>query len=86
MSRCSLLTGEGVLQGPKLPRLTSLDLSRCHALTDAGLRGLVTRLPTLRKINLSYCTELTDCSLATLSKLTELREMNLTQCKKLLDN
>ncbi|KAI9737716.1 MAG: hypothetical protein M1818_005720 [Claussenomyces sp. TS43310] len=53
-----------------------LDLSRCHLLTERGLKALAHNVPNLQGLQLSGCTELTDAALegllATTPRLTHL--------------
>ncbi len=57
-------------------QLRHLDLSRCHRLTDAGLRKLAHHVPHLEGLQLGGCVELTDDALLdllpTVPKLTHL--------------
>ncbi len=60
-------------------RITSINLSKCKKITDAGLAHLVT-LTRLSSLNLRGCYNITDAGLAHLSKLTLLSSLNLWGC------
>ena len=92
MNGCSSLTNDALrvmIEGvnPELCPLTNrpavpsrqlryLDLSRCHRLTDAGVRRLAHQVPHLEGLQLGNCTDLTDASLLdllpTVPRLTHL--------------
>lgn len=64
-----------------VPLLSTLDLSQCYRLTDAGIAQLTappaTTLSTLTKLDLSGCTAITDAALDHLSKCTALKYLDL---------
>lgn len=64
-----------------IPLLSTLDLSQCFRLTDAGIAQLTappaTTLSTLSWLDLSGCSVITDASLDHLSKCTALKYLDL---------
>ena len=63
-------------------KLTSLNLSNCTNITDAGLAHLA-ELP-LTQLNLSGCENITDAGLAHLTGLP-LTQLNLSECENITD-
>ena len=64
-----------------LPRLTTLDLSSCTRLTDAGIAQLTTppagSVDLLQSLNLSNCSRITDTSLEHLSRCVALSRLDM---------
>ena len=66
--------------------LRHLDLSRCSALTAAGLAHLAHNVPHLEGLQLSKCHELTDAALILLAPtLLALTHLDLEECDRLTD-
>lgn len=66
--------------------LRHLDLSRCSALTAAGLAHLAHNVPHLEGLQLSKCHELTDAALIPLAPtLLALTHLDLEECDRLTD-
>ncbi len=65
-------------------RITSISLSNCKKITDAGLAHLA-ELPSLYSLNLSMCDNITDAGLAHLAKLTLLSSLDLRRCTNITD-
>ena len=68
----------------KFSRLTSLDLSGCSKMTDAGLVH-VAKLQQLSSLNLYGCERITDAGMAHISKLLQLTSLNLRACTMITD-
>ncbi len=64
--------------------ITSINLSNCKNITDAGLAHLVT-LTLLSSLNLSKCKNITDAGLAHLVPLTLLSSLDLSFCENITD-
>ncbi len=65
-------------------RITSINLSSCSKITDAGLAHL-SNLTSLSLLDLGYCRNITDAGLAHLSKLTLLSLLDLRGCTNITD-
>lgn len=67
------------------PRLTSIDVSGCSWLGDAGLAALGRRCPSLRFLNLAACTGVSDDGILSLVSprgcIMGLEAINLTRCE-----
>ncbi|XP_039127389.1 LOW QUALITY PROTEIN: F-box/LRR-repeat protein 3-like [Dioscorea cayenensis subsp. rotundata] len=57
--------------------LRELDLYRCIAVGDEGLAALVTGCKKIKKLNVCYCTQITDQGMKHLSRLEELKEIEI---------
>ncbi len=68
----------------KLRGLTSLNLSDCGGITDAGVREIA-KLTGLRSLNLSRCKGITPADVSEISKLTGLTSLDLSHVKNLTD-
>ncbi|KAI9862738.1 MAG: hypothetical protein M1813_004234 [Trichoglossum hirsutum] len=65
-------------------KLRHLDLSRCHRLTDAGVKSLAENVPHLEGLQLSGCKELTDAALTDLiSSVPKLTHLDLEEILEL---
>lgn len=76
--RCNYLT-EGAFAYPKPDLIHSLNFSMRIKFNDESLQGVVKTFPRLRSLNLSQ-TAITDKALPLLLRLTELNELDLSQC------
>ncbi|XP_037072501.1 F-box/LRR-repeat protein 2-like [Pollicipes pollicipes] len=68
-----------------LPSLRYLDVSRSHAVTDAALQELPDLLPGLHTLKLELCGRVTEDGLRCLSRLKELRMLDLSQLESATD-
>ncbi len=68
-----------ILDQASSTRITSINLSNCKKITDAGLEHL-SKLTSLSSLNLDGCENITDAGLAHLSKLTSLNSLDLSEC------
>lgn len=63
------------------PRLTSLDVSSCHKLSDAGVRTAAIACPLLLSLNMSNCAYVTDDTLREISlACTQLQTLDASYC------
>lgn len=63
------------------PRLTSLDVSSCHKLSDAGVRTAAIACPLLSSLNMSNCAYVTDDTLREISlACTHLQTLDASYC------
>ena len=68
-----------------LPNLTSLDLSECQKITDAGLKHL-SSMKNLTSLDLRDCDQITDDGLGHLKDLPNLTSLDLSGCWKITDD
>eukprot|EP01122_Echinamoeba_exundans_P007872 TRINITY_DN2508_c0_g1_i1.p1 TRINITY_DN2508_c0_g1~~TRINITY_DN2508_c0_g1_i1.p1 ORF type:complete len:572 (+),score=78.98 TRINITY_DN2508_c0_g1_i1:23-1717(+) len=66
-----------------LTELVDLDLSMCISVSDNGLRKFASKLPKLEKLNLSGCDMLTDTAWLFLAPLTQLKNLDFSNCDNL---
>jgi len=77
---------EVILLIQRLPKLISLDLSRC-CITDKSLEAIGTHLPKLQSINLSTCLHITDVGLNHIGKsCRSLRNLNIWFCNNITND
>ncbi|GBP94593.1 hypothetical protein EVAR_9478_1 [Eumeta japonica] len=82
---CQRLTDEALRHAAAgLPRLRSVNLSFCVAVSDAGLRHLA-RLPQLEDVNLRACDGVSDAGVAQLAEAGRLRALDVSFCDKVGD-
>ena len=73
---------EGLLSSSLLPRLTSLNLSKYHTLTDTDLAHLAERATSLTSLSLQECQRITDTGVSILGQqLTSLLELDVHECR-----
>jgi len=78
---CSKLTHQGLRN--LYPGVKSVNLSMCSGLSDKALKCLC-EFPVIEQLNLSYCIKITDSGVQLiLSKLKNLKQLNLYNCNKL---
>ena len=88
--RVSLSAADGIPSGAdgefvrSLQHVTSLDLSRCNKIMDAGLAHLG-QLSQLTNLNLESCKQITDAGLAHLGQLSQLTNLRLGNCNQITD-
>lgn len=86
---CQSLTSAGLRHGVHcLDNILSLQLARCHLITDAGIIDLIPTLPNLQYLDLEDLRELSNDSLIALSEAPcagVLRMLGLSQCERLDD-
>mmetsp|Transcript_15061 Transcript_15061/g.29028 ORF Transcript_15061/g.29028 Transcript_15061/m.29028 type:complete len:178 (+) Transcript_15061:276-809(+) len=84
---CVRVTAAGLRELPACSAITRLDLQACkEAVTQEGVRALVTSLPRLRALNLSLCPSLDDAGVRQLAALRALAELDVAQCQLLTDD
>ncbi|VTR93317.1 small gtp-binding protein : Leucine-rich-repeat protein OS=Acaryochloris marina (strain MBIC 11017) GN=AM1_1973 PE=4 SV=1: LRR_4: LRR_6: LRR_6: LRR_6: LRR_6: LRR_8: Miro [Gemmata massiliana] len=70
----------------RLKKLSRLDLSASHDLSDAGVAALARNLTNLQALYLSSCTQITDTGVKALAQcLTNLRTLDLSNCNQITD-
>ncbi|KAG6522715.1 hypothetical protein ZIOFF_019866 [Zingiber officinale] len=75
---CYMISDEGlVLLASNCKKLRELDLYRCVEITDDGLAAIAAGCKKIQKLNLCYCTKITDGGLRHVSRLEELRDLEL---------
>ena len=67
---------------PRLKTVHFIDLMDCRV-TDAAVQSIVKHCPFIEKLSLKECHVITDLSLTFISQLSQLRELDLSGCKKL---
>ena len=63
-------------------KISRLDLSGCHQITDAGLHNLK-GMTAMQSLDLRYCGRVTDTGLGHLSGMTAMKMLNLFGCSKI---
>jgi F-box/leucine-rich repeat protein 14 len=83
---CERITGEtGFSSLFTLKQLKYLNLRGCYGITDAGLAQLKEAdLADVEVLNLQECWQITAAGLAHLSKMTALRDLNVSGCRNLV--
>ncbi|KAJ7569656.1 hypothetical protein O6H91_01G087500 [Diphasiastrum complanatum] len=66
------------------PLLSSLDVSSCHKLSDAGVRAAATACPLLASLNLSNCSYVSDDTIRDISNAcSNLRHLDASYCSNI---
>ncbi len=86
---CTQLTDAGLIElnkGSLSRTLTTLNLKRCHQISDVGVEATVGKFSQLRSLTLSHCELLTDRSLSiVLRTCVGLTALDVSWCEKLGD-
>ena len=70
----------------RCPQLSSLNLTSCSKVTDAGVADLAERCPQLSSLNLSFCNQVTDAGVAALAgRCPQLSSLDLLLCYQVTD-
>ena len=79
---CSEITDVGFASVCSLPRLKTLDISKCSKLTNRGFCGLK-KLMKLESLLMAYCNEITNVGFTEVSQLPSLKTLDTTGCSKI---
>lgn len=83
---CYQLTDKCFINACNLPQLKEINLSRCHNITEAGLKLLFKRSPLLDIIDLSECHNVKDSTVQLLSEhLRRLETLKLNGCTQITE-
>ncbi|XP_074583447.1 F-box/LRR-repeat protein 3-like [Curcuma longa] len=75
---CYMISDEGLVHiASNCKKLRELDLYRCVEVTDDGLAAIATGCKKIQKLNLCYCTKIADGGLRHVSRLEDLRDLEL---------
>ena len=65
--------------------IISLNLKSCWSITDKGLLSITLKAPFITTLNLNSVWNLTDVGISSLSNLTSLKTLDLSNCRKVTD-
>lgn len=83
VAACEQVTNPAVLSLTQHQKtLTTLDLSYCARITDPALRHICSNLASLQKLAVRNCRAITDLGIVELKNLTELQELDISQCEQ----
>ncbi|ORX54123.1 RNI-like protein [Hesseltinella vesiculosa] len=82
LQRCTRITDSGFSSwaATSFRQFRTLVLTDCSFLTDRAIDLLTMAAPTLRCLNLSFCCALSDATLAHLTRLSDLSDLDLSFC------
>ncbi len=69
-----------------MPALTSLNISYCRNITDAGIGCISGHMPGLTSLNVSKCENITDEGIKKLVRIPGLTSLNLRGCTRITDD
>lgn len=84
---CYQLSDKSFIDGFDLPQLKEINLSRCHNVTEQGIRLLCKKCPLLEVVDLSECYNVKDTTVEMMTKdIPRLETLKLNGCTQITDD